>query len=161
MASIRARTVFGPETHGGLSFEEPEVARYITIPGSDEGFTIPSGELPLSDRHIQGIHAPGLIASRSAVLFFRTLHRAGSAFSVRLNSTRLFQHMPPEDGAQSWHEIIQPGALLPENNELTLAVASDGQVTFSEIVILYTSNRLTVTKEAVFDSGDAGISRDM
>lgn len=131
--------------------EVPEVARYLVVPGSDGGFLIPSGELPTSDRHIQGLHAPGVVHGMPAVLLFRTEYTAGTRFSVRINSSFEFQFHAKVAAAQSWHEIVGPGVLREQDNELTLAVSSDGQVIFSEIVILYTSNKLTVTKDLVLE----------
>ena len=75
--------------------------------------------------------------------------------SVRLNQTRLTQHtFADEDTApRSWHEIVPAGALRPTGNELTFAASSDdprkNSVIFSDVVILYTSNRLTVTRPRV------------
>lgn len=155
--AVTPTRIVGSDIRADLTYEEPEVARYITITGSDGGFPIPNDSNPLSDLHLDGIHAAGLQANRPAVLFFRTHQAKDCAFSIRLNSTPVFQYTPPngssdEDiGARSWHEIIAPGALKPEDNALTLAVSSNGKVTFSDIVIQYTSNRLTVTRPAVFD----------
>ncbi len=127
-------------------FEEPEVARYVTVAGTAGGFTIPEPAFPISDRHIQDIHAPGLITDSLPVIFFRTRHTKRPTFSVRLNSTPLTQHTFTNDGPHSWHEIIPTGALKPENNELIFAVNGDGSVTFSDVVILYKSNKLTVRR---------------
>lgn len=135
----------------GRTYEEPQVARYITVAGSDDGFIIPSGDPALNDVHLQGIHAPGLVPGIPAVLYFRTQHWKGSQISVRLNSTTLFRYTAPADGAQSWHEIIEPHVLKEQDNELTLAVSTQDQVAFSEIVILYTSKVLTVTRPVVLD----------
>lgn len=134
--------------HVGGLFEETQVARYVTVAGSGPGFTIPDPNtpLPIGDRHIQDIHAPGLIAGSLPVIFFRTTHTGSPSFSVRLNTTRLTQHTFSDAGPHTWHEIIPAGALKPEANELTLAVSSDGSVTFSDIVILYTSNKLTARR---------------
>ncbi len=129
-------------------FEEPEVARYVAVDGSASGFTVPdpASPLPVSDRHIQGIHAPGLISGSLPVILFRTTHTGSPAFSVRLNSTGLTQHTFSDVGPYVWHEIIPTGALKPEDNELTLAVSGDGNVRFSDVVILYKSNKLTVKR---------------
>lgn len=140
-----------PGTGNFPTFEEPEVARYLVVPGSDAGFLIPDGDPPLGDRHIQGLHAPGLVSGMPAVLFFRTQYIAGTTFSVRLNASSEFRFSAEGAGAQSWHEVIAPGVLRAQDNELTLAVDPDGQVVFSEIAILYTSNKLTVTKIVVLD----------
>ena len=135
------------------TFEEPEVARFLVVPGSDAGFLLPGGDPPISDRHIQGLHAPGVVPGMPAVLFFRTQYIAGTTFTVRLNASFEFQFRAEAAGAQSWHEIIGPGVLRDQGNELVLVVGPGGQVIFSEIAILYTSNKLTVTKEIVLDPG--------
>lgn len=144
------RSVFnGIDVLGGLFFEEPEVARFLTIPESAGGFTIPDPTFPINDRHIPGIHAPGLIPGSRSVIFFRTRNTGTPAFAVRLNSTPLTQHSFNDAGPKSWHEIVPPGALKPQDNELTLFVQGEGAVNFSDIVILYTSNQLTVRRPIV------------
>ena len=134
----------------GSLFEEPEVARYVAVGESAGGFTIPdpAAPLPLGDRHIRDIHAPGLTNGSRPVIFFRTTHTGNPAFSVRLNATRLTRHTfsTADSAPRCWHEIVPAGALRPDNNELTLTVSGDGHVTFSDIVILYTSNKLTVKR---------------
>ena len=140
----------GPE---GLFFEVPEVARFVTVAESAGGFTVPDPGSGISDRHIQPIHAPGLIVGSLSVIFFRTKHKGKPRFSVRLNSTPLTQHTFAEDGPNSWHEIIPSQALKPQDNELTFAVSGDGAVTFSDVVILYTANELAVKKPAVLSQG--------
>jgi len=137
------------DTLADLVFEEPEVARYVTVTGSAGGFTIPDPASLLNDRHIQGIHAPGLINGSLPVVFFRTRHTGTPRFSVRLNSTQLTEHTFADEGPHSWHEIIPAGALKPQDNELTLFATGDGAVTFSDVVILYTSNKLMVKKPPV------------
>ncbi len=149
--------IFRPHIPGTIpnlpTFEEPEVARFLVVPGSDAGFLLPGGDPPISDRHIQGLHAPGVVPGMPAVLFFRTQYVAGTIFTVRLNASFEFQFRAEAAGAQSWHEIIGPGVLRDQGNELVLVVGPGGQVIFSEIAILYTSNKLTVTKEIVLDPG--------
>ena len=129
---------------GGL-FEETQVARFVTVAGSGAGFTVPdpASPLPISDQHIQGIDAPGLTGGSLPVIMFRTTHTGSPSFSVRLNTTRLTQHTFAAVGPYTWHEIVPKGALKPAGNELTLAVSGDGSVRFSDIVIFYTSNKLT------------------
>ena len=130
-----------------LSFvEQPEEARYVTVAGSAGGFTIPDSS-GIDDLHIKSIHAPGLKNGSLPVMFFRTKHTSRPTFSVRLNSTPLTQHTFTDDGPHSWHEIIPSDAIKPKDNELTLFVRGDGNVTFSDIVILYFSNELTVKFE--------------
>ena len=135
------------------TFEEPNVARVLVVPGSDGGFLIPSDQPPHGDLHLQQLDAPGVIRSLPAVLLFRTRYLAGSRFSVRVNGSAEFQFQGGEGGAQSWHEVIAPGVLREEDNEIVLFVAPDsgGQVIFSEIAILYTSNKLTVTRPIVLE----------
>ena len=133
---------------GGF-FEVPEVARYITLPGA-EGFTIPdeAGGFPLSDRHFQDVEAPGLIDRSLPVLLFNTSNGGTSRFSVRVNNTPVVQRTlsGTEPSPLSWHELIPAGALRSEGNELTFAVSSGGSVHFSDVVILYRSNKLTVRR---------------
>ncbi len=131
-------------------FDEPDVTRYMAVGESAGGFTIPdpAAALPISDRNIRDIHAPGLKNGSLPVILFRTAHTGSPTFSVRLNATRLTQHTFPalDTGSRSWHEIVTAGALKPENNELTFAVSGDGDVTFSDVVIFYTSNKLTIRR---------------
>jgi hypothetical protein len=151
MSIIQAQT--GPL--GQLFFEEPEVARYIALVGTAGGFQLPDPASGLSDRHIQQIHAPGLLNGSAPVIFYRTRHTERPRFSVRLNATHLTQYTfvaadPPE---RSWHEIIPAGALKPRDNELTFNVSGQGTVIFGDVVILYTSNELTVRKPLVLTQG--------
>lgn len=142
---------------GGF-FEEPRVTRHITVLGSGAGLTVPDPDapLPLNDRHIQEIHAPGVVNEPLPVIMFRTAHTGPMSFSVRLNSTRLTQHTFSQPGPHTWHEVIPEGALKAEHNELTLAIQGSGSVTFSDIVFFYTSSKLTAKiplPEPVFDPG--------
>jgi hypothetical protein len=133
------------------SFEEPDVARYITPVGAPE-FTLPDDQTPSSDRHLFGINAPGLIPGSMAVLFFQaTPSGENPRFTVRVNQTNLTDHTfsRSEAGARAWHEIIPAGQLKPEDNELTFAGYPGGYVTFSDVIILYRSNKLTVSRPLV------------
>lgn len=150
MSIIHART--GPL--GELFFEEPEVARFIPVAGTAGGFQLPdaSGQ---NDRHIQEIHAPGYLGGSLPVIFFRTRHTKLPRISIRLNSTPLTQYNfveadPPE---RSWHEIIPAVALKLHGNELIFSVSGQGTVMFGDVVILYTSNELTVRKPLVLTQG--------
>ena len=131
-------------------FDEPDVTRYMAVGESAGGFTIPdpAAALPISDRHIRDIHAPGLKNGSLPVILFRTAHTGSPTFSVRLNSTRLTQHTftASDTSSRSWHKIVAAGALKPEDNELTFAVNGDGSVTFSDVVTFYTSNKLTIRR---------------
>lgn len=151
MSIIHART--GPL--GEMFFEEPEVARYIAIAGTAGGFQLPDPGSGQSDRHIQQIHAPGLLSGSAPVIFFRTRHTERPRLSVRLNATPLTQYTfvsadPPE---RSWHEIIPAGALKIQDNELTFNVSGQGTIIFGDVVIMYTSNEVTVRKPLVFTQG--------
>jgi hypothetical protein len=72
-----------------------------------------------------------------------------------LNAKTLTRHTFADGGPHSWHEIIPAGALKTQNNELHLSVPTDGviskddSVTFSDVVILYRSNKLTVKRPSV------------
>ncbi len=131
-----------------LFYEEVEVARYVVLAESTFGFTIPdpSATLPLSDRHFQDIDAPGVIGTSRPVIYFRTNHTGNPSCSVRLNGTRLTQNTFSHAGPHSWHEIIPSQVLESEGNELTFAVDGQDWVRFSDVVILYTSNQVTVKK---------------
>lgn len=133
------------------TYEEPNVTRLLVVPGSDGGFLIPSDAHPLGDLHIQGLDAPGVAPGMPAILLFRTQYTRGARFSVRLNSSSEFRFQADESAAKSWHELLAPGVLREQDNELTLAVGPEGQVVFSEIAILYTSNKLTVTRPIVLE----------
>ena len=141
---------------GALFFEETEVARYVAVPDTAGGFTVPDPVSQSSDRHFQKIHAPGLLSGSLPVILFRTRHTARPRFSVRLNSTMLTQHTFADEGPHSWHEIIPGIALKLQDNELTFAVSGQGTVVFSDVVILYKANELTVKKPLVLlQSSDA------
>jgi hypothetical protein len=130
--------------------EQTRVARYVALAETAGGFTVPDPASGISDRHFQPIEFPGLIESASAI-FFRTRHTGRPSFSVRINEASLTRYTfidadPPE---RSWHEIIPArvpvgSTLRVQNNELIFAVSGDGAVTFGDVVILYTSNELTV-----------------
>ena len=153
MSIIVART----GSLGEVLFEEPEVARYIALTETAGGFRLSFGKSDpeQTDRHIQQIHAPGLLSGSAPVIFFRTRHTNRPRFSVRLNATLLTKYTfvkmdPPE---RSWHEIIPAGALKTQDNELVFGVSGKGTVIFGDVVILYTSNELTVRKPLVLTRG--------
>ena len=130
---------------GPLEQQVTQVARYITL--ADSGFTIPDAANPLNDRHLQDINAPGVVGGSSSVLFFRTTCSGNPTFSVRLNGDFTLQLTPSTPGPHAWHEVVT--SLKEKANELTLAVSGQGRVTFSDIVILYTSNQVTVKQPPV------------
>jgi hypothetical protein len=127
--------------------EVTQIARYITI--ADSGFTIPDAANPQSDRHIQGINAPGATSGSSSVLLFRTMCFGKPTFSVRLNSDFTLQLTPSTPGPHAWHEVVS--SPKQTGNELTFAVSGQGQITFSDIVILYTSSQVTVKVPPVLE----------
>lgn len=153
MSTAQPHTSVRP-THGLPTYEEPNVARFLVVPGSDAGFLIPDGHHIANDRHIF-LDAPGLVPGSPAVLYFRTQCTAGARFAVQVNNSTEFHFRVDEAGAQSWHELLSPSVLREKDNEMVLFVAGDnhGQVIFSEIAILYTSNKLTVTRPIVLDPG--------
>lgn len=134
------------------TFEEPNVARFLVVPGSDAGFLITRD---VGTRDFQNLDAPGLVPGLPAVLYFRTQYTKAASFQIRLNTSQFeFRFHADEAAAKSWHELIGPGVLREENNQLFLSNISadfDEQVIFSEIAILYTSNKLTVTRPIVLE----------
>jgi hypothetical protein len=48
--------------------------------------------------------------------------------------------------------VVDGPTLRPQNNELVFGVSGDGAVTFGDVVILYTSNELTVKVPIVLSS---------
>ncbi len=133
-------------------FDEPEVARYVTIAETLGGVLIPdpANDFPLSDRHFRDIHAPGLINGSIPIILFRTRHTGEPTYSIRLNATHLIVHdCANEERHHSWHIFIPPGVLKTQFNELVLNVSGEGDVTFSDVAILYKSNQLTVRRPPV------------
>lgn len=130
-------------------FDEPEVARYVTVAETLGGITIPDPESGINDRHFTHLGAPGLLNGSIPIFFFRTKHTGRPRYSIRLNSTTLIIHTFADDSPQSWHIFIPPGALRTQFNELVLNVSGDGNVIFSDVAILYRSNELTVRRPIV------------
>jgi hypothetical protein len=90
-----------------IVFEQTTVARYVAVAETAGGFTIPSPDFPLSDRHIEGIEFPG-VTEIPSVIFYRTRHTGRPRFTVRINDARPTDYTftdndPPE---RAWHEII-------------------------------------------------------
>lgn len=151
MSIVSART----GRPGEVLIEEPEVARFIAVAGTAGGFLLPDPQSRLNDRHIQEIHAPGLLSGSSPVILFRTRHTERPRFQVRLNSTPLTQYtfVGGDPSERCWHEIIPAGALKPQSNELAFSITGQGTVIFGDVVIMYTSNELTVRKPLVLSPG--------
>lgn len=139
-----------------LFFEVTRVSRYVVLPDSVGGVTAP-GNAP-------GVHgsewaprfdAPGVVAGLHAVIFFGARSEdEGARFSVRL--TRSPQHLMidtlTDSSLHSWHQIIPPNILTATDNELSFNVSGADSVTFSDVVILYTSDKLTISKPPVIHS---------
>jgi hypothetical protein len=144
----------GTGTQGGLFFEEPEVARFEIVAESVGGFTIPDPASHINDRHIEGVFMPGFLSGSHPVILFHTSHTGRPTFGVQLNQRPVAQHTLEDASHHSWHEII-PSTALPSAgpNELTFFVSGGGSVTFSNVILLYKSNQLTVKKPLVFTQG--------
>jgi hypothetical protein len=134
-----------------LFLEQTRVARYLALAETAGGFTVPDPATGISDRHFQPIGFPGLVEG-AAVIFFRTRHTGRPTFTVRINQASLTRYTftDADPAERSWHEIIPArvpdgSTLWAQNNELIFGVNSEGSVTFGDVVILYTSNELTVT----------------
>lgn len=132
-------------------FEEPEVTRLYTPPGSSEGFSYPRAD-GITAISIESIHAPGLVQDRPVMFFFRARYKKGAQFSMRLNSRSLFHTEVTEDGENCWQLVVPGGVLKLEHNTITHA-SSRGEVILSDVAILYTSNHLTITRDLVLDPG--------
>ena len=126
------------------------MARYIVLAESAGGFPVPQPS-GISDRHFLNINAPGVIAQSFPVIFYRTTNTGKPSFSVRLNQHSLTQFTFTDAGPKSWHELVPPGGLKPEGNELIFAVNGDGTVQFGDVAILYTSSETTIKTEPVFE----------
>lgn len=113
-------------------------ARYAIVPNSDSAITIPNS-LGINDHHYQGIQAPGVDRGRSGVLFFRVNPDGSSQLRIRLNSTVVFDISLVEGPLRTLNEIIPGSAIQAADNELTVSVTGSGNVTISDIVILYTA----------------------
>ena len=126
-----------------LFYEEPDVARCIMFPGA---FALP-GET--GDRTLE-FDAPGVTPGSLPAVFFQTTSDTPAAsFSVRLNDPPHLVVGPlPSGEPRSWHKLGRAGSLTPQNNHLLFSV-NEGDITFSDVFIVYKSNRLTVSKPIV------------
>lgn len=138
---------------------DTDVARLLTVAQSVGGFTVPDPQTSASDAHIQGVNAPGLVNGSVAVLFYRAVTRGSGTYHVRLQSangtTQPTEHAISalDAGPSSWQEVIPAGLLTSDNNELIFAVSVDSagtSVTFSDVAILYKSNKLTIPRPPIF-----------
>lgn len=134
ISRIRSRlTQASPRSLGG-----PPGSRYIVVDESIDGFTLPDEQR--NERRIGSIKAPGVDATSSAVVLYRTSHTGHPSFQATLNGRDLTHRTFSDNDPHSWHRVVPPGTLQHEGNELTFAVVDEGTVTFSDIVILYTAN---------------------
>ena len=84
------------------TYEEPSVARFLVVPGSDAGFTVPATPGGVSDLHLRNIDAPGVTRNLPALLLFRTRYRDNSRFSD--GST-----VPPSSSSRATRRVPRPG----------------------------------------------------
>jgi hypothetical protein len=93
---------------------------------------------------VAGLHA--------VLLFSATPVSTEPRFSVRLtrSSEHLMIHTFTDASTHSWHQIVRPNVIQPADNELIFNVSGDGIVRFSDVVVVYTSDQLTIRKEPVF-----------
>ncbi|MBA2557141.1 MAG: hypothetical protein H0V12_07360 [Chloroflexi bacterium] len=136
-----------------LFFEETRVSRYVVLGDSAVGITAP-GQAPgvVGSQWAPRFDAPGIVPGAHAVIYFGAKPETEAAtFSVRLTRSpeHLMIHKFTDGSPHSWHQIIRPHVLTEVDNELIFNVSSDGRVTFSDVVILYTSDRLTISKPPV------------
>ncbi len=136
-----------------LFFEVTRVSRYVVLPDSVGGVTAP-GQAPgvIGSQWAPRFDAPGIVAGAHAVMFFGAKPETEEArFSVRLTRSpeHLMIHRFPDSSPHSWHQIIRPNILTALDNELIFNVSDGGSVTFSDVVILYTSDELTISKPPV------------
>ena len=125
-------------------FEVTRVARFVTVAGG----SVPD-ENGLSDRHIQDISLPGLVEGAAAVVMYRARASSPEAtFTFRVNNRPLTARSGDQGGPYSWHEVVPGGTLKESKNEITLG-CSEGSVVFSDIVIMYQSDKTTVVQEPV------------
>jgi hypothetical protein len=133
-----------------LFYEEARVARYAVLPRSIGGVTAPGeGDEIIGSEWAPHFNLPGILVEAPAVIFFTaTPHDAQTRISVRVASTNdhLLLHTFADGNARSWHFVIRPFLLKSDDNEMIFAVYDGTSATFSDAVILYTSNELTIKK---------------
>ena len=121
----------------------PQVARFTVIPESDNAVTLPG---TIGDLHFQGFQAPGIDPSSHAVLAFQVNPKGNELVTLRIrlqNSTSnkvLLEVKFTSDAHRSWHEIIAPGALAAQGNELIVSATGPGSLEVSDFFFLYRAN---------------------
>jgi hypothetical protein len=136
-----------------LFYEVTRVSRYVVLADSVGGVTAPSNAPGvIGSEWAPRFDAPGIVSKEHAVIFFGAkADNQGARFSVRLtrSSEHLMMYTFTDSNLHSWHQIIRPDVLTPLDNELIFAAYEGATVTFSDVVILYTSDELTIKKEPV------------
>lgn len=120
----------------------PQVARFTVIPESDNAVTLPG---TIGDVHFQGFQAPGIDPSSHAVLAFRVNPKGSEPVTLRIRlqnsaSNKSFEVKFTSDAHRSWHEIIAPGALAAQGNELVVSATGPGSLEVSDFFFLYRAN---------------------
>ena len=59
-------------------------------------------------------------------------------------------HTLADTEPHSWHQIIRPNVLTASDNELIFNAYDGATITFSDVVIVYTSEKLTIPQMPVF-----------
>lgn len=137
-----------------LFSEVTRVARYVVLPDSVGGVTAPS-EAPavIGSEWAPHFDAPGIVPGVHAAIYFNTEAKAeGARFSVRLTRAgdHFMMHTLTDTEPHSWHQIIPPNLLTSSDNELIFNAYDGATITFSDVVIMYTSERLTIPQRFVF-----------
>jgi hypothetical protein len=128
-----------------LTFEMTHVARYHAFNETAGGFAVPDPGTLQDDRHFE-FSLPGAIGY-PAVIYYRTRRTGTPPFTVRINAATVTEYtfVDGDEAERTWHEIIPSNTLQPDTNELVLAVyGGRGSVVFGDVVILYTSNHITI-----------------
>lgn len=121
----------------------PQVARFTVIPESDNGIALPG---VTGDVHFQGIQAPGIDPRSHAVLAFQVNPKGNELVTLRVRlqnsnaNTVLLEVKFTSDPQRSWHEIIPPGALAAQGNELIVSATGPGSLEVSDFYFLYRAN---------------------
>lgn len=134
--------------------EVTRVSRYIVLADSVGGVTAPSNAPGvIGSQWAPRFDAPGVLPGAFAVIFFGAKPETeGARFQVRLTRAggeHLMVHTFADRTLHSWHQIIRPNVLMESDNELIFNVSDGATVTFSDVVILYTSDKLTISKPPV------------
>jgi len=137
-----------------LFYEVTRVARYVTLADSVSGVTAPS-EAPfvIGSQWAPRFDAPGIVPGAHAVIFFGTEARSeGARFSVRFTraGSHLMNYTLTDTEPHSWHQIIPPNVLTSSDNELIFNAYDGATITFSDVVIMYTSEKLTLPQVPLF-----------